>query len=156
MKASIRTNITLLFFIVIIITIFISCQTEQIRSEPTDEIVGRWDYLKTVNQDGTEEFGIMGMEHYYQDGTVIYLNMWLNPFSLDSIPQSKDEIISALQITDGGIGTYETDPENNLLKITLRIRTDTIYIDKHFELRYEIIGDTIVFRDKYYFVRVRE
>ena len=156
MKTTKTLKIALFLFASFSLIYLISCQSSQPESKTVNGIVGRWEYLKTVNPDGTEEFGIIGMEHYYGDGTVIYLNMWLNPFSLDSIPQSQDEIISALQITDGGIGTYETDPENHLLKITLKVSTDTTYIGKPFELKYDIIGDTIVFRDLYYFVRVKE
>ena len=126
------------------------------KSEVQSSIVGRWDYFKTVNPDGSEEYGIMGREHYYSDGTVLYLNMWLNPFSIDSLPKTQKELLSAFQISDGGIGTYEVTPEKNLLRITLDVSTDTAWIGKPFELKYEIIGDTIVFRDLYHFVRVKE
>ncbi len=39
------------------------------------EIVGRWDYQKTVLEDGTEVHNIIGMEHYYADGTAIFANL---------------------------------------------------------------------------------
>ena len=138
---------------ILLMFLLFSCKPNSPDSEEDYGIVGRWEYLKTVNPDGTEDFRIIGMEHYYSDGTVLYLNMWLNPFSLDSIPASQEKIISALQITDGGRGSYEIDPENNLLTITLIVSTDTAYIGKPFVLKYEIIGDTIIFRDRHYFVR---
>ena len=42
------------------------------------------------------------------------------------------------------------------MTITLDVCIDTAYIEKPFDAKYEIIGDTIVFRDIYYFVRVKE
>ena len=133
-----------------------SCQSGSPDSEADNGIVGRWDYVKTVNPDGTEEFGIIGMEHYYADGTILYLNMWLDPFAMDSLPGSRKEILDALVVTDGGFGSYEFVPENQWLRITLDVCTDTGYIGLPFELKCEIIGDTIVFRDKYFFVKARE
>jgi hypothetical protein len=139
-----------------VIFLLCSCQPISQESKSDIEIVGRWDYLKTVDPDGSEEFGVVGMEHYYTDGTVLYLNMWLDPFSMDSLPKSPEEIMAAHQITDGGIGTYEIDPEKNWLKIHLKVATDTAWFNKSFEFTYKIIGDTIIFRDKYYFVKVKE
>ena len=96
------------------------------------------------------------MEHYYADGRVIYLNMWMNPFSLDSVPESREELIAAFNVTDGGMGTYELYPEKDSLKITLKTSTDTAWIGKSFEVKYEIIEDTIVFQDKHHFIRVKD
>lgn len=129
-----------------------SCQPAP-DSETDNGIVGGWEYFKTVNPDGTEVFDMIGMEHYYADGTMIYLIMRMNPCSLDSIPKSREEILSALVQTEGGFGSYEFDPEDQWLRITLDVCTDTAYIGEPFELKCEIYGDTIIFREKYHFLK---
>jgi len=156
MKIQKEINIVLLICCASILAFLNSCQNEQAESETVNEIVGKWEYIKTVRPDGTEEFEMRGIEHYYSDGSMFYLLMFINPFSMDSIPETRNALIAAHTITDGGFGAYKTNPESKLLTITLDVCTDTAYIGKPFEAKYEISGDTIVFRDKYYFVRVRE
>ena len=151
-----KINVALLSCASIIVFLFFSCQPSSTDSKVDNGIVGRWEYAKTVNPDGTEVYDMIGMEHYYADGTMIYFIMRLNPFSLDSLPESRDEYIAALVETDGGIGAYKFDPENNMLRIILDVSTDTAYIGKPIEPNCEIFGDTIVFWKKYHFVRVKE
>jgi len=144
------------FLSAVVITLFLfSCQPGTPESDREKGIVGRWEYLKTVNSDGTEDYRIMGIEHYYADGRVVYLNMWLQPLSLDSIPKTRDELLTSFDVTDGGMGTYEVNPEKNWLKISLETCTDTALVGKSFELKYEIKEDTMIFRDSHYFIRIK-
>lgn len=119
------------------------------------EIVGRWDYLKTVNEDGSEEFNMIGLEHYYADGTVIYIDMWVKPYEKGNKPDTHEELAAARGKYSTGLGTFETEKDNNLLRIRTVACTNPDGMGNSYEVKYEIKGDVIIFDGKYYFTRAR-
>jgi hypothetical protein len=119
------------------------------------EIVGRWDYLKSV-VDGKEVYALVGSEHYYADGKVMFINWHLKPYPMDQVPESSKELAKHHDHYFSGMGTYTTDKENNLLVITPYAVSDTSNLGGFFKVKYEIRGDTIIFVDQYYFTRAEE
>jgi hypothetical protein len=125
------------------------------QSEIDPEIVGRWDYLKSV-VDGKEVYALVGSEHYYADGKVIFINWHLKPYPLDRVPETSKELAKHHDHYFSGMGTYTTDKENNLLAIEMLAVNDTAYLGATAKVRYEIRGDTIIFMDQYYFTRAEQ
>jgi hypothetical protein len=125
------------------------------QSEIDPEIVGRWDYLKSV-VDGKEAYALVGSEHYYADGKVIFINWHLKPYPLDQVPESSKELVKHHDHYFSGLGTYTTDRENNLLVITPYALSDTSQLGGSFKVKYEIRGDTIIFVDQYFFTRAKQ
>ena len=126
------------------------------KPEIDPEIVGRWDYVKTVNEDGSEEYSVIGLEHYYADGTVIYVDMPVKPFAKGEAPDTHEELVAAKKDYWTGLGTFETDKKNNLLKIRRVACGNPEGLGESFEVKYVIKDDIIIFADKYYFRKVTD
>jgi hypothetical protein len=120
------------------------------------DIIGRWDYLKTVKSDGTEEFMNIGREHYYSDGTVIFVNMFVKPYSPYRIPKTHQELATAFESYHSGLGTFETNLHNNVLRIHLISTADTSSLGLIYDFGYKIEDDILIFDDQYYFRRAKD
>ena len=120
------------------------------------QIIGRWDYLKTVRSDGTEELMDIGREHYYPDGTVMFVHMFVKPFSARNIPTTHEELVTAYDSYHSGLGTFETNMYNNVLRIHVISAGDTSSLGLIYDFGYEIKDDIIIFDNTYYFRRVKE
>jgi hypothetical protein len=126
------------------------------KPEIDPQIVGRWDYAKTVNEDGSEEYNMIGLEHYYADGTVIYIDMSVRPYAKGDAPNTHEELVAAKVEYWTGLGTFETDKKNNLLRIRNVACDDPDGLGESFEVKYEIKGDIIIFENKYHFKRAKD
>lgn len=124
-----------------------------IKPEIDPEIVGRWDYLKTLNEDGNEKYSMISMEHYYADGKVMFITMRVTPYALDKVPKTHEELVSALKKYDSGLGIFETNKKNNSLRITRVAGDNRKNLGNAFRVKYKIIGDTLIFDNTYYFIR---
>lgn len=120
------------------------------------QIIGRWDYLRTVGSDGSEELMIIGREHYYSDGTVMFANMLVKPYSMGELPTTHEELVAAYDSYHSGLGTFETNLENNVLRIKIISTRDTSSLGVIYDFKYEIQDDIIIFDDTHYFKRVNE
>jgi hypothetical protein len=127
-----------------------------VKPEIDPQIVGRWDYVKTVNEDGSEEYSMIGLEHYYADGTVIFVDMPVKPFAKGKAPNTHEELVAAKLDCWSGLGTFETDKKNNLLSIRTVACNDPESLGESFEVKYEIKGDSIIFEDKYHFKKAKD
>jgi hypothetical protein len=83
----------------------------------------------------------------------MFVNMRITPYTLDKIPNTHEELVSALKKYDSGLGTFETNKKNNRLWITRVAGGNPKGLGTAFSVKYEIIGDTIIFDNTYYFVR---
>lgn len=120
------------------------------------QIIGRWDYLKTVGSDGSEELMIIGREHYYSDGTFMFANMLVKPYSKDELPTTHEELVAAYERYHSGLGTFETNLENNVLRIKIISTSDTSSLGLIYDFKYEIKDNIIIFDDTHYFRRVND
>ena len=146
-----------LFVCASFITIYlISCQNSQSVSEPTNGIIGKWEYLKSVLPDGSEVKEAIHTEHYYADGSLLFVRMALEPTPLDSFYESADDIKAAYKEIGAGIATYEIDEENSTLSWTSKASSNPDDIGVNYTVEFQIKGDTLIIEGYYYFVRVKE
>jgi hypothetical protein len=106
--------------------------------------------------DGKEVYALVGSEHYYADGKVMFVNWHLKPYPLDQVPETSRELAKHHGHDFSGMGTYTTDRENNLLVITPYAVSDTSQLGGSFKVKYDIRGDTIIFVDQYFFTRAKQ
>ena len=140
-----RNTILLLICYTLLTTILNSCQTKQAESETVNGIVGKWEYFKTVNSDGTEVSDAIHTEHYYDNGSLLWVRMTLNTNSVYSLYDSSDKLKDAFMYCYAGIASYEIDEENNMLSWTDKASSDPDNIGETHKVKFEIDGDTLIF-----------
>ena len=133
----------LYLFVFVLLTGPLFSQTPS-NSNIDPDIIGGWEYFKSVNEDRTEIAELVAIEHYYADGKVTYLGMWLTPFSLNAVPENADELREAFKGGLTGLGTFETDQVNQIIHFKIRASSDSTEIGSTFEVPYKIIGDGII------------
>lgn len=145
----------LALFVVVLFTGPLYSQTHS-DSNIDPDIIGGWEYFKSVDEDGTEIVELVAIEHYYADGKVIYVGMWHSPFSLGALPENPEELKEAFKEGLSGLGTYTTDQEGQIIHFKLTASADSTLIGNTFEVPYKIIGDTLIWHKRYYAVRIKE
>ncbi len=120
------------------------------------QIIGRWDYVKSVDENGLEERKIIGREHYYADGTVMFVDMMVKPYTFYNFPKSHEELVAARYEYFSGLGTFETDIAHHVLRIKLISTGDPGQLGVVFDLNYVIDQDVIIFDNQHYFQRVKD
>jgi hypothetical protein len=75
-------------------------------------IVGKWEYVKTILPDGKEVINLIATEHYYSDGTALWVNVSLTPQPINEFSSSPEEIKDNYKHGNGGIGTYTIEKGN--------------------------------------------
>jgi hypothetical protein len=88
-------------------------------------IVGKWEYVKTILPDGSEVFELIATEHFYSDGTLLFVNVWLNPLPVKEFSNTRENIESNLKSTTGGIATYTIEKGKERDRLTYTIVNST-------------------------------
>jgi len=110
-------------------------------------IVGRWEYVKTIRPDGSEIVELIITEHYYSDGTLLYVNVWLTPQPVNEFPDSPEEIKSNFKQGFGGIATYkiEKGKEKDKLSYTVVASTQMEKIGSAPSIDIKVDKDILIF-----------
>lgn len=110
-------------------------------------IVGKWEYVKTILPDGSEVIDLIATEHYYSDGTLLFVNVWLNPQPVNEFSKTTEEIKNNLQSAYGAIGTYSLENGKEKDKLTYNIVTSTRMKDmgKSNSVDIKVDKDTLIF-----------
>jgi len=101
----------------------------QLGNEPESEketgkdhpIVGRWEYEKTIRPDGSEVVELIITEHYYADGTLLYINVWLTPQPVHEFSDSREEIKKNFKQGYGGIASYNIEKGKDKDRLTYTV-----------------------------------
>ena len=141
------------FSVLILFTGISFCQVRSIANNDPD-LIGGWEVFKAINDDGTEVRNSIAIEHYYECGKVIYVGMWIKPMPLDKFSDDPKVLSKAFKSGLTGLGTFESDKENGVIKFNIIASADSTAIGNKFEVSYKITGDTIIWGDKYYAVRI--
>jgi hypothetical protein len=88
-------------------------------------IVGKWEYVKTIFPDGSEVINLIATEHFYSDGTLLFVNVWLKPQTVNEFTNTPEEIEDNLTSTIGAIGSYKIEKKKEKDKLTYNIITST-------------------------------
>lgn len=134
---------TILFFLLSIV-FFASSSASNGKDHP---IVGKWEYVKTILPDGSEVINAIATEHYYSDGTLLYVNAWLTPQPVNEFSNSPEEIKNNIQTVVGAIGTYKIDKGNEMDKLTYTsaISTTMENMGKSNSVDIKVSEDTLIF-----------
>lgn len=110
-------------------------------------IVGKWEYVKTILPDGSEVINLIAIEHYYSDGTFLYVNAWLKPQPINEFSNSPEEIKNILQTAIGAIATYkiEKGKEKDTLTYTVATSTKVEDMGKSVSVEIKVTEDTLIF-----------
>lgn len=110
-------------------------------------IVGKWEYVKTILPDGSEVIDGIATEHYYSDGTLLYVNVWLTPQAVNEFSSSPEEIKSNFKSGSGGIATYkiEKGKEKDKLTYTVVASTNVEGTGKSVSVEIKVTEDTLIF-----------
>ena len=111
-------------------------------------IVGKWEYVKTILSDGSEVIDMIGTEHFYSDGTGLYVDVFINPQPVNELPLSPEEIKSNFVAGYGGISTYEIEEgkERDKLIFLNVLNTDKQYIDNEtHSIEFYMNEDTLIY-----------
>lgn len=110
-------------------------------------IVGKWEYVKTILPDGSEVIDLIATEHFYSDGTLLFVNIWLNPIPVDKYSGTPEEIKNNQKSTIGGIGTYTMEKGDLKDKLTYKIVSSTKMKDmgQSNSVAIEVDKDTLIY-----------
>lgn len=121
-------------------------------------IVGKWEYMKTILPDGNEVINLIATEHYYSDGTALWVNISLTPQPVNEFSSSPEEIKDNYKRGSGGIGTYEIEKGNEKDKLTYEniacsVKENTgkswsieLKVDKDMLVIYPKSGNQVIFK----------
>ena len=103
--------------------------------------------MKTILPDGGEVIDLIAAEHYYSDGTLLYVNVWLTPQAVNEFSYSSEEIKSNFKSGSGGIATYKTEKgkEKDKLTYTVFASTNLDNIGKSVSVEIKVTEDTLIF-----------
>ena len=110
-------------------------------------IVGKWECVKTILPDGSEVVDLIATEHYYADGTLLFVNLWLNPQPVEEFSNTPEEIEKNLKNAYGAICTYtiEKGEEKDRLTYTFVNSTRTEDMGTSHSVDIKVNGDTLIF-----------
>jgi hypothetical protein len=110
-------------------------------------IVGKWEYVKTIRPDGSEVIHVIATEHYYSDGTLLFVNIFLNPQPVKEFSNTIEEIKNNRKSAMGGIGTYSIEKGKEKDKLTYNIVTSTRMKDmgKSNSVEIKVDKDTFIY-----------
>lgn len=110
-------------------------------------IVGKWEYVKTIRPDGSEIVNLSATEHYYSDGTLLYVNVHLTPLPINEFSSTPEKIKSNFKSGYGGIATYEIEKgkERDKLTYTRIACTQMEKIGNSVSVEIKIDKDTLIF-----------
>lgn len=127
-------------------------------TEKDHPIVGRWEYVKTISADGSEIVELIVTEHYYADGTFLYVNVWLTPQPVNEFSNSPEEIKSNYKQGFGGIANYKIEKGEEKDKLSYTVVASTqmekigsspsidITVDKEFLIFYPGNGSQVILK----------
>ncbi len=117
------------------------------RTEIDHPIVGKWEYVKTILPDGSEVINLVATEHYYSDGTLLFVNLWLYPKPLDEFSNSPEELKDSFDHGVGGIATYtiEEGEEKDRLSYTVNAFTNVEDIGNTWSVDIKVEKDTFIY-----------
>jgi hypothetical protein len=125
-------------------------------------IVGKWEYVKTIRPDGSEVISLIAIEHYYSDGTLLFVDVHLHPQMINEFSDSPEEIKNNFRNAYGGIATYkiEKGKERDLLTFTAKAFTQMKNIGKSHSIELKVDEDILIFYptsgDQYIMKRVAD
>jgi len=110
-------------------------------------IVGKWEYVKTILPGGNEVINLFATEHFYSDGTLLFVNVWLYHQSPDEFSGSPEEIKENFKHASGGIATYRIEKGNQKDKLvyTLVASTNKEDIGKSWSVDIKVEKDTFIY-----------
>ena len=110
-------------------------------------IVGKWEYVKTILPDGSEVVDLVATEHFYSDGTILFVNIWLNPQPLDEFSNTPEGIKENFNHATGGIATFtiEKGEEKDRLSYTVLTSTKIEDIGNTYSIDIKVDNDTFVY-----------
>ena len=110
-------------------------------------IVGKWEYVKTILPDGSEVINLIATEHYYSDGTFLFVNVWLTSQPVNEFSNTIDEIKSNFKNGYGSIATYEIEKgeEKDKLTYTVITSSDKERIGRSTTVDISVDKDTLIF-----------
>jgi hypothetical protein len=116
-------------------------------SEEDHPIVGKWECVKTILPDGSEVIDLIATEHYYSDGTLLFVNLWLNPIPVDEFSNTSEKIEKNLINAYGGICTYTIvkGEEKDRLTYILVNSTRKGDMGTSHSVDIKVNGDTLIF-----------
>ena len=134
---------TILFFLLSIV-FFTSSSASNGKDYP---IVGKWEYVKTILPDGSEVFNAIATEHYYSDGTLLFVNLYLTPQPVNEFSNSPEEIKNNFQGANGAIATYkiEKGKEKDKLIYTVVASTKVENIGKSVSVEIKVTEEILIF-----------
>lgn len=133
-----------------------------IKAGKDHSIVGRWEYVKTILPDGSEISDLVATEHYYSDGTLLYVNIWLAPKPLTEFTNSTVEVVNNYKQGYGGIASYhiEKGTETDILHYQVVSSTQVERIGNKVSVEIKVEKDTLIFYfdngNQYILKRVRD
>ena len=135
---------TVIFFLLSFL-VLASYSKEEHRKD--NSIVGKWEYVKTILPDGSKVIDLIATEHYYSDGTLLFVNVWLNPQPVNEFSKTTEEIKNNLKSAYGAIGTYSLENGKEKDKLTYNIVTSTRMKDmgKSNSVDIKVDKDTLIF-----------
>lgn len=110
-------------------------------------IVGKWEYVKTIRPDGSEIVELSATEHYYSDGTLLYVNIHLTPQPINEFSNTPEEIKSNFKKGYGGIATYKIEKgrERDMLTYKRIACTQMEKIGNSVSVEINVDKDTLIF-----------
>lgn len=110
-------------------------------------IVGKWEYVKTIRPDGNEIVNLSATEHYYSDGTLLYVNVHLTPQPINEFSNTPEKIKSNFKSGYGGIATYRIEKgiEKDKLTYTRTACTQMEKIGDSVSVEIKVDKDTLIF-----------
>jgi hypothetical protein len=133
-------------FLVLLSFIILASKAED-RTTIDHPIVGKWEYVKTILPDGSEVVDLIATEHYYSDGTLLFVNLWLSPQPVEEFSNTPEEIEKNLINAYGGMCTYTIEKEEEKDRLTYEFvnstRTEDMGTSHSVDIK--VNGDTLIF-----------
>jgi hypothetical protein len=140
-------KITICFLLSFLVLTSYSAITGSPGGEIDHPIVGKWEYEKTILPDGSEVIDLVAREHYYADGTLLYVNVWLTPQPVDEFSNTPEEISNSFKLGVGAIATYkiEKGKEKDKLHYKVVASTKAENTGNSVSVEIKVEKDTIIF-----------
>ena len=110
-------------------------------------IVGRWEYVKTIQPDGNEVINLIATEHYYADGALLYVDVWLTPQPVNEFSDLPEDIKNNFKNGCGGIATYKIEKGNEKDRLSYKViaSSQMDHIGNSTGIDFKVEKDTLIF-----------
>jgi len=121
-----------------------------------DNIIGKWKFIKSVDKDEKESVFGYSIEHFYEDGTFTFNNLFFNKsVPINSYLDTPEQIKNLFDNYQGAYGTYEADVKTGKLMVKYIIHDNVEKIGERDTFLFELRKDTLIWYGKHYAIRVK-